>query len=64
MDPVIIFKIAGMGFIVSILNIILKKCGRDEEAFFVGLAGTVIVFLWLVQYINQFFQAVQTLFVF
>ena len=64
MDTMIIFKIAGMGLTVSILSIILKKCGRDEEVFFVALAGTMIVFLWLVQYINQFFEAVQTLFVF
>jgi len=64
MDTMIIFKIAGMGLTVSILNIILKKCGRDAEAFFVALAGTITVFLWLVQYINQFFEAVQTLFVF
>ena len=60
----IIFKIAGIGLTVSILNIILKERGRDEEAFFIGLAGTIIVFLWLVQYINQFFEAVKTLFIF
>ncbi len=64
MDTIIIFKIAGMGLMVSILNIILKKCGRDEEAFFVALAGTIIVFLWLVQYISRFFDAIQTLFLF
>lgn len=64
MDTIIIFKIAGMGLMVSILNIILKKCGRDEEAFFVALAGTILVFLWLVQYINRFFEAIQTLFLF
>ena len=64
MDTIIIFKIAGMGLMVSILNIILKKCGRDEEAFFIALAGTIIVFLWLVQYINSFFEAIRTLFLF
>lgn len=64
MDAMIIFKIAGVGFIVSIFNIMLKKCGRDEEAFFVALAGTIIAFLMLVQYISNFFDAVQTLFVF
>ncbi len=64
MDTMIIFRIAGMGLTVSILNMILKKCGRDEEAFFLTLAGTILVFLWLVQYINRFFEAIQTLFVF
>lgn len=64
MDAMIIFKIAGIGLMVSILNIVLKKCGRDEEAFFISLAGTIIVFLWLAQYINEFFQVIRTLFVF
>lgn len=39
----IIFKIAGMGLTVSILNIILKKCGRDAEAFFEAVQ-TLFVF--------------------
>ncbi|NLI89563.1 MAG: stage III sporulation protein AC [Epulopiscium sp.] len=64
MDAMIIFKIAGIGLMVSILNIVLKKCGRDEEAFFVSLAGTIIVFLWLAQYISQFFDVIKTLFMF
>lgn len=64
MDTMIIFKIAGMGLTVSILNMMLKKCGRDEEAFFLTLAGTILVFMWLIQYINRFFDAIQTLFVF
>lgn len=64
MDTMIIFKIAGMGLTVSILNMMLKKCGRDEEAFFLTLAGTILVFMWLIQYINRFFDAIQTLFIF
>ena len=59
----IIFKIAAVGILVSILSQILKHSGRDEEAFLVSLSGLLIVLFWVVPYIYELFESVQRLFV-
>ena len=51
MNTDIIFKIAAVGVIVSILNQILKHSGRDDQAFFTNLAGILIVLFWVITYI-------------
>lgn len=59
----IIFKIAAVGILVSVLSQILKHSGRDEQAFLVSLAGLLIVLFWIVPYIYDLFESIQTLFV-
>ena len=63
MEVSIIFKIAAVGILVSILSQILKHSGRDEEAFLVSLSGLLIVLFWGVPYIYELFESVQRLFV-
>ena len=62
MEVSIIFKIAAVGILVSILSQILKHSGRDEEAFLVSLSGLLIVLFWVVPYINELFENVKALF--
>ena len=63
MEVSIIFKIAAVGILVSILSQILKHSGRDVEAFLVSLSGLLIVLFWVVPYIYELFESVQRLFV-
>lgn len=63
MEVTIIFKIAAVGILVSILSQVLKHSGRDEQAFMVSLAGLLIVLFWVVPYIYELFQNIQRLFV-
>lgn len=58
----IIFKIAAVGILVTILGQVLKHSGREEHAFLLGLAGLVIVMSWVVPYIYELFETIQTLF--
>lgn len=63
MEVSIIFKIAAVGILVSILSQILKHSGREEEAFLVSLSGLLIVLFWVVPYIYELFESIQRLFV-
>ena len=63
MEVTIIFKIAAVGILVSILSQLLKHSGRDEQAFMVSLAGLLIALFWIVPYIYELFQSIQKLFV-
>lgn len=58
----LIFKIAAVGILVTILNQILKYSGRDEQAFLVSLAGLILVLMWIVPSIYELFMTVQDLF--
>lgn len=58
----LIFKIAAVGILVSVLNQILKHSGREDQAFLVSLAGLLIVLFWIVPYIAELFTTIQTLF--
>ena len=58
----LIFRIAAVGILVSVLGTVLKHSGRDEQAFFVSLSGLILVFLWIVPYIEQLFETVEKLF--
>ncbi|MBD5533544.1 MAG: stage III sporulation protein AC [Lachnospiraceae bacterium] len=62
MEISIIFKIAAVGILVTILGQVLKHSGRDEHAFLVGLAGLILVLTWIVPYIYELFETVQKLF--
>lgn len=63
MGITIIFKIAAVGIIVTVLSQVLKHSGRDEQAFLLSLAGLIIVLFWVVPYISELFETMETLFV-
>lgn len=58
----IIFKIAAVGILVSVLSQVLKHSGREEQAFLTSLAGLVVVLLWIIPYIAQLFDTIRNLF--
>ena len=58
----LIFKIAAVGILVTILSQILKHSGRAENAFLISLAGLILVLTWIVPYIYELFQTIQALF--
>lgn len=62
MDVSLIFKIAAVGVLVSVVSQVLKQSGRDEQAFMVGLAGLVIVLFWIVPYISELFSSIKSMF--
>lgn len=64
MDIDLIFKIAAIGIIVSILNQVLSRSGRDEQATMTTLAGLVVVLMMLAQKISELFDLVKALFQF
>ena len=61
MDIDLIFKIAAIGIIVSILNQVLSRSGRDEQATMTTLAGLVVVLMMVVQEIADLFDLVKRL---
>ena len=62
MDVQLIFKIAAVGIIVTILNQVLVRSGREEQATKTTLAGLVVVLMIVAQKIAQLFDLVQSLF--
>lgn len=62
MEIDLIFKIAAIGIIVSILNQVLSRSGRDEQATMTTLAGLVVVLMMVVQKIAELFDLVKALF--
>lgn len=63
MSVTLIFKIAAVGILVSVLNQVLKHSGREENAFLTTLAGLLLVLFWLLPYINELFETMKNLFV-
>ncbi|QOX65832.1 stage III sporulation protein AC [Anoxybacterium hadale] len=62
MNVDLIFKIAAIGIIVAVLNQVLIRAGREDQAMMTTLAGIIVVLLLIVQMINDFFITVKTLF--
>ena len=62
MDLDLIFKIAAVGILVAVLNQLLVRSGREEQAMMTTLAGLVVVMMILVQEISGLFQLIKTLF--
>lgn len=58
----IIIKIAVLGVVVALLNQVLKHAGRDDQAFFVTMAGIIVVLTWLLPYFTDLFVSMQNLF--
>ena len=62
MDVGLIFRIAAIGILVSVLNQVLSRSGRDEQATMTTLAGLVVVLMMVVQQISELFELVKDLF--
>ena len=62
MDVDFIFRIAAIGILVAVLNQVLSRSGRDEQAMLTTLAGLVVVLMMVVQKINDLFSLVKGLF--
>lgn len=62
MEINIVFQIAAVGILVAVLNQVLIRAGREEQAMMTTLAGLVVVLFWVIQYISTLFDTVQTLF--
>ena len=62
MEINMIFKIAAVGIIVSVVGQILKHSGREEQAFSTSLAGLILVLTWIVPYIYELFETIKKLF--
>ena len=58
----LIFRIAAVGILVSVLCQILKHSGREEQSFLTSLAGLLLVLFWMVPYIYQLFETMKELF--
>lgn len=62
MEIELIFKIAAVGMLITLLNQVLKHSGREEQAFLVSLAGLMLVLFWVLPYLYQLFQMMQKMF--
>lgn len=62
MDVDLIFKIAAIGIIVSVLNQLLKRAERDEQAMMTTLAGLIVVLMMIVGEIGNLFDTIKTVF--
>ena len=62
MEVSLIFKIAAVGILVTILCQVLKHSGREEHAFLLSLAALILVLSWVVPYIYDLFSTIQSLF--
>ena len=62
MSVSLIFKIAAVGILVTILNQVFKHSGREDHAFLISLAGLILVLTWIVPYIYDLFVMMQKLF--
>ena len=62
MEIDIVFRIAAVGILGAVLNQVLIRAGREEQAMMTTLAGLVVVLFWIIGYISQLFETVQTMF--
>ena len=62
MDIDLIFKIAAIGIIVAVLNLLLKRAERDEQAMMTTLAGLIVVLLMIVRQIENLFETIKEVF--
>ena len=62
MDINIVFKIAAVGILVAVLNQVLVRAGREEQAMMTTLAGLIIVLTMVIKEISQLFNTVRTIF--
>ena len=60
MDIDLIFKIAGTGIIVAVLNLVLKRAEREEQAMLTTLAGLIVVLVVIVKEIGNLFETIKS----
>ena len=58
----LIFKIAAVGILVSVMCQVVKHSGREDQAFLTSLAGLILVLFWIVPYIYDLFETIKNLF--
>jgi stage III sporulation protein AC len=58
----LIFRIAAVGIVVAVLNLLLSRSGRDEQALMTTIAGLVVVLVIIVREISDLFELIKTLF--
>jgi len=61
-DIDLIFKIAGIGIIVAVLNLVLKRAEREEQAMLTTLAGLIVVLMIIINEISNLFETVKSVF--
>ena len=64
MDVDLVFKIAAIGILVAVLNILLSRAGRDDQALMTTIAGLVVVLVLVIQKISELFALIKQLFSF
>lgn len=64
MEVDLIFKLAALGILVSVLNLLLSRSGRDDYGLVVTLAGLLISLLVIIQKVSELFETIRTLFEF
>lgn len=57
----VVIKIAVIGLLVAVINQILSKCGRDEYAMLVTLAGLVVIFMMIIPYVSELFDTLSSI---
>ena len=62
MDVDLVFKIAAIGILVAVLNILLSRAGRDEQALMTTIAGLVVVLVLVILKISELFDLIKSLF--
>jgi len=62
MDISVVFQIAAVGILVAVLNQVLNRAGREEQAMMTTLAGLLVVLFWVIQYVSELFTEVQVIF--
>ncbi len=63
-DIDIVFRIAAVGILIAVLNQVLSRAGRDDQAMLTTLAGLIVVLYWVIGYISELFNTIQTMFYF
>ena len=58
----LIFKIAAVGILVSVLSQVLKHSGREEQAFLTSFAGLILVLFWIIPHVYELFEDIRRLF--
>ena len=62
MDISVVFQIAAVGILVAVLNQVLHRAGREEQAMMTTLAGLLVILFWVIQYVSELFTEVQAIF--
>ncbi|MDO4344478.1 MAG: stage III sporulation protein AC [Eubacteriales bacterium] len=62
MSVSIIFRIAAVGILISVISQVLKHGGREDQASLASLAGLILVLFWILPYIYELFDTIKSLF--